>query len=562
VFSGGCTLEAAEAVCASRELAGNVLDLLAALVDRSLLLQEPQPAGVPRFTMLGTVREYALERLAESAPAEQDDMRRRHAAYFVALAERAEAGLEGPDQPTWLRRLDRDHDNLRVALHWAADRGDAETAVRLGGALWRFWWVRGYVDEGMRSLDAALAHAERASPSARAKAFHAAGKLAREWGDYDRATELCRASLALFRELGDRAGAALALNTLANVTGDRGDYDAADRVYEESLALRRALGDRSGAALALHNLAAIACARGDLARAESLDDESLALFRAADDEWGVAIALSNQARTACRRGELERATALLRESLLRRRTLGDRRGAIVCLELAADLAERSGRAERAARLRGASEGLRALMHFVRPPDELASRGSGPVSDARLATPALRAAWEDGRRLDLDAAIDEALERADGDGAGPGEGSGAGTAIAPVAEPSGASAGGAGSGPGGAPACSGSADAEGRELHAGDAEVSEPAAEGDRHRMRGTEAGLGQGAVSLCDQRVDAAMQAVGRDLVRQEAPDALDRGVPAGAALGQPERPDAGVLRLGHRGPHELGVGGQDVVQH
>ena len=191
-------------------------------------------------------------------------------------------------------------------------------------------------------------------------------------------------------------------------TGDLGDYDGAGLLYEESLATHRQCGDRSGTALALHNLATIACARGDLARAESLNDESLALFHAAGDEWGMAIALANQARTARLRDDLERADALGRESLRLRRTLGDRRGAILCLELLADVAARRGDAERAARLLGASEGLRALTHFVRPSDEEAARRAGPIADERLDTPVLRAAWEDGRTLDLDAAIDEAL----------------------------------------------------------------------------------------------------------------------------------------------------------
>jgi predicted ATPase/DNA-binding CsgD family transcriptional regulator len=399
VFVGGCTLDAAEAVGEASP------DELASLIEQSLLRRELSDDGEPRIRLLEPIRQFALEQLT---PAERDDRRQGHAIYFVGLAEAAEAGLQGADQPAWLRRLEWDHDNLRAALRWAAAIGDTETAVRLGGALWRFWWVRGYGDEGLRSLDEALAHAERATPSARAKAFHAASKLARERGDYHRATELCQASLALFRDLSDDAGVALALNTLANVTGDLGDHEAACQLYEESLTMHRRCGDRSGAALALHNLAALACARGDLDRAEALDEESLALFRADSDTWGVAISLSNQARTASARGDLERADALARESLRLRRTLGDRRGTILCLELVAELAARAGHDERAARLLGASEELRAVTHFVRPPDEVEARGAGPVADDRFATPALRVAWEAGRALDWDAAIDEAL----------------------------------------------------------------------------------------------------------------------------------------------------------
>ncbi|MFN8633323.1 MAG: tetratricopeptide repeat protein [Chloroflexota bacterium] len=399
IFVGGCSLDAARTVCAANQAT------IASLIENSLLRRELPDDGEPRVRLLEPIRQFALEQLSQ---AERDDVRRRHAAFFVALAETAEAGLQGSEQAVWLRRLERDHENLRSALRGAASDGDAETAVRLGGALWRFWWVRGYLDEGMRSLDEALAHADRATPSARAKAFHAAAKLARERGDYDRAADLCRQSLTLFRGLDDLAGVALALNTLANVTGDLGDYDSALQLYEESLAARRACGDRSGTALALHNLAALACARGELARAEVLDEESMALFQDAGDAWGVAIALSNQARTALARGDGERAGVLARESLARRRTLGDHRGTILCLELLADVAALAGHDERAARLLGASEELRARRSFIRPPDEAATRSSGRAVDERFATPALRAAWEAGRALDLNGAIDEAL----------------------------------------------------------------------------------------------------------------------------------------------------------
>jgi non-specific serine/threonine protein kinase len=399
VFVGGCTPAAARAVGEASP------DDLASLIEKSLLRREVSDDGGPRVRLLEPIRQFALEQLTQD---ERDDRRRRHADYFVALAEDAETGLQGADQPAWLHRLERDHDNLRAALRWAAAQGDAETAVRLGGALWRFWLVRGYVEVGMRSLDEALAHAERATPLARAKAFHATSKLAREQGEYERARTLCRTSLVLFSELGDRAGVALALNTLANVAGDLGDYDAARRLYQESLATRREIGDSTGAALALHNLSAIASALGELTEAEAFDEESLALFQAANDAWGEAIALSNQARTANLRGDFDRAERLARESLRRRRTLGDRRGAILCLELLADVAARGGYAERAARLLGASDGLRDLTHFVRPPDEEAARDAGPIADERLAAPELRAAWEEGRALDLDAAIEEAL----------------------------------------------------------------------------------------------------------------------------------------------------------
>src|SRR5262249_55116898 len=162
-----------------------------------------------------------LERLQASGEAEA--LRRRHARFFVALAERAEAALRGPEQIAWVARLEQDHDNLRAALRWLADGADAERGLRLagapgrgfgGGGPWRFWEVHGHLSEGRRWLEGALARAEGAAPPVRAKALHGAGNLAREQGDYGRAAALLREGLALRRGLGDPAGIAATLNKL------------------------------------------------------------------------------------------------------------------------------------------------------------------------------------------------------------------------------------------------------------------------------------------------------------------------------------------------------------
>src|SRR5215204_5645368 len=176
VFSGGCTLEAMEAICdAESELPMDILEGTSSLMDKSLLRQEEGAEGEPRFVMLETIHEYGRERLNKSGEAEE--IRRLHAEYFLALAELGESKLRGPEEAKWLECLEIEHDNMRDALSRALDAEEAELALRLAGALWRFWWMRGYYDEGRRWLEAALAKDGRAS-AARAKALEAVGWLA------------------------------------------------------------------------------------------------------------------------------------------------------------------------------------------------------------------------------------------------------------------------------------------------------------------------------------------------------------------------------------------------
>jgi predicted ATPase/class 3 adenylate cyclase len=186
VFSGGRTLEAIEAICdAEGDLPMDAFDGVSSLLDKSLIRQEEGPNGEPRFVMLETVHEFAREKLGESAEAEQ--IKRVHAEYFLTLAEEANPELKGPDQLQWLERLEVEHDNMRTALSWALERREAEVVLRLGGALWWFWSVRGYHSEGRRWLEEVLAMDGRGSPESRAMALAGAGTLASEQGDLDRA---------------------------------------------------------------------------------------------------------------------------------------------------------------------------------------------------------------------------------------------------------------------------------------------------------------------------------------------------------------------------------------
>jgi non-specific serine/threonine protein kinase len=275
VFAGGFALEAAEAVCAGEGIEkSEVLGQLTSLVETSLVIFGGRDGEVS-YTLLETVQQYAGDKLRESR--EMDHLQVRHLAFFLQLAERAEAELTGPDQKAWFDQLEVEHDNLRAALNWSTRaEGDAETALRLAGALGRFWEVRGYFAEGRDALGRALAGTEQLRSGLRVKALWWAGALAHRQGDYEQAKKLSTESLQLSRELGDKRCIALSLNSLGIVTCDQGDFTEAQRFHEESLALRRELGDKGGIASSLNNLGTIARDQGDFTEAQRFHEESLA----------------------------------------------------------------------------------------------------------------------------------------------------------------------------------------------------------------------------------------------------------------------------------------------
>lgn len=171
------------------------ITLARSLIEKNLLRQETPDEGEPRIRLLEPVRHFAFEQLA--ADDDLATIRRRHAAFYVSLAEQNEDWPTYIGQQAWLRRLDQDHDNLRAALGFSLDASDGETALRLAGALWRFWWMRGYLDEGSAWLESALRYADQAAPPTRARALHGAGKLTRERGEFEQSVELTAASLRL-----------------------------------------------------------------------------------------------------------------------------------------------------------------------------------------------------------------------------------------------------------------------------------------------------------------------------------------------------------------------------
>ena len=363
VFGGGCTLEAAEAVGAParavrRDGAGvpDVLDVLAAIVGASLVRRGiGEEAREPRFSMLETIREYAREKLEESG--EEGETRGRHAAFFLDLAERAEPHLVGPRQGAWMDALEDEHHNLRAALGWMRERGDAGTGLRLAASLAMFWWTRGHLSEGRGWIEGFLRDDRPGrgggppSPvAARARALVGAGLLADGQGDHDRAVALYGEALRIYRDLGDGEGAAFALANLGQATrarGHGGDHDRAEVLSEEGLALGRGAGDLLSAAVALNTLGHLALRRGKTGRAEALYEESLAAFRASGNRRGTAYTLGNLEMAALDRGETARSLALHEESLGSYEELKDRAGKALALLTLGDAARAAGDARRA-----------------------------------------------------------------------------------------------------------------------------------------------------------------------------------------------------------------------
>jgi predicted ATPase len=414
IFSGGWTLEAVEQVCVGEGIADwEVLDLLTSLADKNLLLAEERE-GATRYRLLETVRQYARERVQE--PGEEARWHGRHLTYFLALAEEAEPLLIGADQRAWLDRLETENDNLRAAMAWAAaSGGDAVAGLRLAGALWRFWYFRGYLSEGRGWLSRLLAAAPRGqAAAARAKALIWAGTLATYQGDYPAARALCEEGLALQRELGDRLGIANALSNLGGLATLQGDYPVGRALLEESLAIRRQLGDQWGISTSLGLLGSAALDQGDYPLARALHEESLTIKRELRHRYGMALELHYLGAVTQEQSESRSARSLFEESLAIRRELGDRLGIAESLEGLASGVSAMGRPDRAARIWGGAERLREEIGCpVKGNERL--RYDRHVAAARAALAddaAFELTWQEGRAMTLDRVVEDATEKED------------------------------------------------------------------------------------------------------------------------------------------------------
>ncbi len=511
IFAGGWTMEAAESVCAHEGYPREeVPEGMLRLVDKSLVVPTPNsnirgPLWGMRYGMHETIREYAREKLEEAR--EAGDLRARHLQYFTALAEAAEPQLRGPDQLQWLEQLDAEHDNIRAALDRALngmgneefglrnndepikdDQSNipnstlhiphsVEQALRLSGALWRFWLTRGYLAEGLRRLEAALRgiadydepnhddqinHLTRNPQSAirntYAKALGGAGVLAHGSGNYPaslsyleqnlavrralgdrqaiasalqnlgavtkfqdltRARTLIEESLALKRELGDKRGTANSLATLGAITCEQGDYAAARSLYDEAMALHRETGDLQGLATGLNNLGSLLLDTGDHSGARTLYQESLSIARKVGDKSGLAAALGNLGRVAADQGDYAGALSLQKESLEEYRRAGFLKDVCENLHDMAMILGASMQGQEAVRLLGAAEAARLATDYRLTPVEQARNDRGIArlrSQIRMEPHVWEAAYAQGLAMSMEQAIEYATQVAPAVGA--------------------------------------------------------------------------------------------------------------------------------------------------
>lgn len=311
VFAGGGTRDEIEAVC-RHDLAGLVGTLLGALVGQSLIVRQEPDGTEARYVMLETIREYAAEQLASSG--EEPLLRGRHAASFLALAERAENELHGPSSAAWARRIRAELDNIRAVVAWAIEANEPEIGLRLVASLRFYLPETGHLTEGRRWLSQLLELSNPVSDRIRGDALNAAGNLALLQGDLLGAGPLYERSLALRRSIGDLGPIAASLSNLSQIASGRGDYPRAQALLEQSLQASREAGDAWGVAATLGNLADVALFVRDYPRADALFREGLTAFRALGDVASVPTVLSNLGQLAIYRGEHDVAFALLQEA--------------------------------------------------------------------------------------------------------------------------------------------------------------------------------------------------------------------------------------------------------
>ena len=428
VFVGGFTLEAAEIVGRlsaiplwpwhapyddARSLvpvfepSQELLDQVTSLLGKSLLRRQEGPGDEPRFSMLDTVREFGPERLEASAEAEE--VRRRYALTFMALAERVGPHVEGADPRSAIALLSADDANLRTALAWAVAAGETEIAFRLVVALHDYSDMRSRFRQSSEWADRALELGGETPAGLRVETMFWGGVAHHHAGNYDRVCELAEAILSLSEGEGSTIGTAMGQFLLSFVARSRGDRDAAVARAEEALSLFRALPSRRWLAASVRRLGVERLGRDEYDSAKALFEESLEVFRQIDDAPGIAMALYNLASTARGQGDLARAASLLREALMREDAL-DRRW-MIAQNLAglADVALVRGQTAYALRLMGAAEALAEAIGFSRyawmrdAHDRMVASARRALSDDAVA-----AAWQEGRVLPLQVAIDEAL----------------------------------------------------------------------------------------------------------------------------------------------------------
>ena len=408
VFARGWTLEAAEAITDVLSATGvDVVDGLDSLLGKSLVRQYPPEGAEPRFGMLEMIREYAREKLESSQDAQPT--LRRHAEYYLALAESAEEQMRGPDQALWLERLEREHDNLRAALRWADERVEVDLELRMGAALRGFWRGHAHFTEGRRWLERALSLSLGQRTELRAELLEGAGWMSRARGDYEDADRLYTEALHIRRELGDLDEVATALRLLGNIRYELEDREGGEALWRESLEVRPPDGDRRAAAETLNNLGVAARDRGDLQAASDYYLGAQAIFTGVGDVEGMARIDMNMGDLAYDRGEYAEGIGHSQAALARFHAMGNTWDLVDCLDfLGANLCG-LGRGEEAVRIFGASQALREAIGAARSSRDAAIH-DGFIARVReqLAPDAYDTLWSDGRAMTLEETMDYAL----------------------------------------------------------------------------------------------------------------------------------------------------------
>ncbi len=445
VFASGWTLEGTEAICSSDGIeASDILDLLAQLVDKSLVMMETH-RGEARYRLLETVRQYGREKLRASG--DETAVRGRHRDWYAELGERARRHRWTREQAAWLDRIEVENDNLRAALEWSL-REDPDMAARLAVALGWFWSIRGYLSEGRQRLETVLAQPASIPPSLRAEVLYWTARMMWEQGSADAAWSLFEESLAIFRAQGSAYWAASVLLEMGTLRRVQEDVEAAEPLYKECLEIARVLDARVLMGWALQGLGRIAMDQGDSARARARFEEGLPILRAQGDIRGVAHVLRGMAALARLRKDYAEARRLFVEALTYHREIGDRSGMgltthslghlarlegdyataralqreslgifrgigsgtiVVCLEELASMAQAAGHPERAARLFGAIEAVRETIGSAAPASDKQEYGPDTIAmRAALGEESFATAWAEGRAMMLEQAVEYAL----------------------------------------------------------------------------------------------------------------------------------------------------------
>ncbi|HEY0735743.1 MAG TPA: tetratricopeptide repeat protein [Herpetosiphonaceae bacterium] len=413
IFVGGWTIPAAEALRdqADADLPADLA--LGSLLDKHLVREVEGCEGEPRFAMLTTLQAYAFEQLELSGKIEA--IRGRHAAYFLDLVERAEEELAGGQETSWIEHLAVDHENLRAVLAWAfADENAAqiEIGLRLCGVLWRFWWIRGYVQEGQSWLDLALTRLDYAQPRQAAKIWYGSGILARVRGDMAAARRYFTASLQLWKQQQDQPGIAQALNSLGVLAFNQSEYDRARTLFEESLVLYQALDDHKHVALILNNLGNIAYKQGDLERATERYQGGLSLLQQNGAQPStVALIKANLGDIARLCKQYSQAARLLHEGVLIYLEHNDVENILFCLNNIVDIAVDLRQNDLAAQLLGAADALYQRSGVAKLPEivECCQRQTVAIRGL-LGDDAFTAAWSTGHVASLEPLIAHAMQR--------------------------------------------------------------------------------------------------------------------------------------------------------